>query len=133
MEIGVALGSLGLAMGGPVEPAALVYARGDSAERLGFAAVWARDHLALPRRPTTPYPYGDGGLLSANTSLLDLFAVLVALADPIGIRSRVIGLLRCGPQSASARGFRLLRASACSRLRRERESFRSCWQRSQAR
>ena len=83
MEIGVALGNLGLAMDGPAEPeehAALVLAIGDAAESLGFAAVWAGDHLALPRRPTTPYPYGDGGLLRADTSLLDPCAVLAALA-----------------------------------------------------
>jgi alkanesulfonate monooxygenase SsuD/methylene tetrahydromethanopterin reductase-like flavin-dependent oxidoreductase (luciferase family) len=59
MHLGVALGNLGLAMGGPVEPtahAALVYDVAEAAERLGFHSVWAGDHLALPRQPTTPYP-----------------------------------------------------------------------------
>jgi probable F420-dependent oxidoreductase len=83
MQLGVALGNLGLARPGPIEPAehaALVYRIGDAAERLGFHAVWAGDHLALPRRPGTPYPYADGGLLPADRSLLDPFTVLAALA-----------------------------------------------------
>ena len=57
MEFGIALGNLGLAMGGPVDPVAhadLVYAIAEAAEALGFDAVWAGDHLALPRTPTTP-------------------------------------------------------------------------------
>ena len=59
----------------------LVYRIADEAERLGFHSVWAGDHLALPRAPTTPYPYGDdAGLLPADVSLLDPFAVLAAVA-----------------------------------------------------
>lgn len=83
MKIGVALGNLGLAMSGPVDPvdhAALVYEIADAAERLGFHSVWAGDHIALPREPTTPYPYGSGALLPADVSILDPFAVLAALA-----------------------------------------------------
>jgi len=83
VQIGVALGNLGLAMGGPVDPidhASLVYDIADAAERLGFHSVWAGDHLALPRTPTTPYPYGTGVLLPADVSILDPFAVLAALA-----------------------------------------------------
>jgi probable F420-dependent oxidoreductase len=70
-------------MGGPVDPvahAALVYDIAEAADRLGFHAVWAGDHLALPRAPTTPYPYGGGRFLATNASLLDPFAVLAALA-----------------------------------------------------
>ncbi len=84
MKLGVALGNLGLAIGRPIEAAehgALVYRIADEAERLGFHSVWAGDHLALPRAPTTPYPYGDAaGLLPSNVSLLDPFAVLAAMA-----------------------------------------------------
>lgn len=84
MKLGVALGNLGLAAGRPLggaEHAALVYRIADDAERLGFHSVWAGDHLALPRAPTTPYPYGDdAGLLPADVSLLDPFAVLAAVA-----------------------------------------------------
>ncbi len=80
----MALGNLGVNMDGPMEPRAhadLVYAIADAAERLGFHSVWAGDHLALPRRPSTPYPYGDGArTLAADRSLLDPFAVLAALA-----------------------------------------------------
>src|SRR5262249_20368646 len=75
---------LGLAAGRAlpgVEHAALVYGIADEAERHGFHSVWAGDHLALPRAPTTPYPYGDdAGLLPADVSLLDPFAVLAAIA-----------------------------------------------------
>jgi probable F420-dependent oxidoreductase len=84
VHLGVALGNLGLAMAGPMEPtahAALVYGISEAAERLGFHSVWAGDHLALPLRPSTPYPYGDGTrTLSADASLLDPFAVLAAVA-----------------------------------------------------
>jgi probable F420-dependent oxidoreductase len=83
MRLGVALGNLGLFAGRPLageEHAALVYRVADGAERLGFYSVWAGDHLALPRTPTTPYPYGDdAGLLPADASLLDPFAVLAAV------------------------------------------------------
>jgi probable F420-dependent oxidoreductase len=91
MHLGVALGNLGLAMGGPVEATAhaeLVYDLAEAAERLGFHSVWAGDHLALPREPTTPYPYGGGASLPADASLLDPFAVLAALAG----RTRRIAL-----------------------------------------
>ena len=84
MRLGVALGNLGLAIGRPIdgaEHASLVYRIADEAERLGFHSVWAGDHLALPRAPTTPYPYGDDArLLPADVSLLDPFAVLAAVA-----------------------------------------------------
>jgi probable F420-dependent oxidoreductase len=82
VQVGVALGNLGLAMGGAVDPVAhagLVYDIADAAERLGFHSVWVGDHLALPREPSTPYPYG-GALLRADASLLDPFAVLAAIA-----------------------------------------------------
>jgi probable F420-dependent oxidoreductase len=82
MNIGVALGNLGFAIGRPIDGAshaALVYAVADTAEELGFHSVWAGDHLALPRQPSTPYPYG-GMLLDAETSLLEPFTVLAAVA-----------------------------------------------------
>jgi probable F420-dependent oxidoreductase len=88
MNIGVALGNMGFSLGRPVDGAAhaaLVYAIGDAAEELGFHSVWAGDHLALPRHPSTPYPYG-GMLLDAGTSLLEPFTVLAAVA---GRTSRV--------------------------------------------
>ena len=92
MNIGVALGNLGFAIGGPIDGAAhasTVYAIADAAEELGFHSVWAGDHLALPRDPSTPYPYG-GMLLDPSTSLLEPFTVLAAVA---GRTSRVrIGL-----------------------------------------
>jgi probable F420-dependent oxidoreductase len=92
VNIGVALGNLGFAIGGPIDGAAhasLVYAIADAAEELGFHSVWAGDHLALPVEPSTPYPYG-GMLLDGSTSLLEPFTVLAAVA---GRTSRVrIGL-----------------------------------------
>jgi probable F420-dependent oxidoreductase len=83
VKIGVALGNLGLAMGGPIDPqghADRIYRLAAAAERLGFHSVWAGDHLAFPKHPSTPYPYGRGGLLAADVSVLDPFAVLAALA-----------------------------------------------------
>jgi probable F420-dependent oxidoreductase len=83
VHLGVALGNLGLALG-PIDPAnhaRLVYRIADEADGLGFHSVWAGDHLLLPRAPSTEYPYGDGGHLSAEASLLDPFAVLAALAS----------------------------------------------------
>ena len=84
MNLGVAVGNLGFSIGRLIEPeahAALVYRLGDEAERLGFHSVWVGDHLALPRTPSTPYPYGGGSVtLNPDTSMLDPFAVLAALA-----------------------------------------------------
>lgn len=83
MYLGVALGNVGLNMDGAMDPAAhadLVYRLGDTADALGFHSVWAGDHVALPRHPTTAYPYGDGGTVGADASILDPFAVLAALA-----------------------------------------------------
>jgi len=84
MNLGVAVGNLGFSIGGLIGPeahAALVYRLGDEAERLGFHSVWVGDHLALPRTPSTPYPYGGGSVtLNPETSMLDPFAVLAALA-----------------------------------------------------
>ena len=56
-----------------------MYRIGDAAEELGFHSVWVGDHLALPREPTTPYPYG-GFMVNPETSMLEPFAVLAALA-----------------------------------------------------
>ena len=91
MHLGVAIGNLGFSIGAPLEPtahAALVYRMADEAERLGFHSVWVGDHLALPRHPSTPYPYGASVTLDPETSLLDPFAVLAALAG----RTERIGL-----------------------------------------
>jgi len=83
MRIGVALGNIGLALPTstrPEEHADLVLRLGDEAERLGYDSVWVGDHLALPREPSSPYPYGGGGGMPPDTSMLDPFAVLAALA-----------------------------------------------------
>lgn len=84
MNVGVAVGNLGFSVGrliGPEEHAALVYAVGEAAEALGFHSLWVGDHLALPRSPSTPYPYGPSPtMVPAETSMLEPFAVLGALA-----------------------------------------------------
>jgi len=84
VNLGVAVGNLGFSIGrvvDPVEHAALVYRIGESAEQLGFDSVWVGDHLALPRHPSTPYPYGGGSVMvDPDTSMLEPFAVLAALA-----------------------------------------------------
>ncbi len=83
MNIGVAIGNLGFSMTEPMEPAAhadLCCQLALEAESYGFHSVWVGDHLTLPQRPRTPYPYGSGGFLNAACSLLDPFAVHAALA-----------------------------------------------------
>lgn len=84
MHLGVAIGNLGFAMARPPDPAAhaaLSCGLADEAERLGFHSVWVGDHLALPIEPTTAYPYGPSAqLLNPETSMLDPFAVLAAIA-----------------------------------------------------
>lgn len=83
MRIGVALGNIGLALPAslrPEEHADLVLRLADEAERLGYHSVWVGDHLALPREPSTPYPHGGGGGMPPDTSMLDPFAVLAAVA-----------------------------------------------------
>jgi probable F420-dependent oxidoreductase len=83
VRIGVALGNIGLAFPSPPRPedhADLVLRLADEAERLGFHTVWVGDHLAIPRTPTEEYPYGGGGGMPPDTSMLDPFAVLAALA-----------------------------------------------------
>lgn len=83
MNLGIAIGNLGFAMSPPMEPTAhadLCCQVAVEAERHGFHSVWVGDHLTLPRSPTTPYPYGAGGFLDPECSLLDPFAVHAALA-----------------------------------------------------
>jgi alkanesulfonate monooxygenase SsuD/methylene tetrahydromethanopterin reductase-like flavin-dependent oxidoreductase (luciferase family) len=41
------------------EPARMLAQR---AEELGFHAVWLADHIVIPRRVTSAYPYDDGGV-----------------------------------------------------------------------
>ena len=83
MKMGVAIGNLGFAMDGSIEPTAhaqLCCRIATEAERLGFHSVWVGDHVALPLVASTPYPYGPGGTLDPHSSMLDPFAVHAALA-----------------------------------------------------
>ncbi len=87
MRIGVALGNIGLGLGGPsgrpappIEHVRRCLVIAEAAEALGFDTVWAGDHLALPVQPTASYPYSSGGPMPAGTSMLDPFTVLAAVA-----------------------------------------------------
>ncbi|MGO8859950.1 MAG: TIGR03619 family F420-dependent LLM class oxidoreductase [Acidimicrobiales bacterium] len=83
MKLGVAIGNLGFAMDGSIEPTAhaqLCCRIATEAERLGFHSVWVGDHVALPLVASTPYPYGPGGTLDPHSSMLDPFAVHATLA-----------------------------------------------------
>ena len=87
VRIGVALGNVGLGLRdpagrptGPVEHARRCLEIAAAAEELGFDAVWAGDHLALPRQPSVGYPYAGGAPMDAETSVLDPFTVLAAVA-----------------------------------------------------
>jgi len=81
MRVGVALGNVGLTRRPltATDHADQVIQLAEAAEQLGFHAVWVGDHLAFPTTPTTSYPYG-GGTMSPQTSMLDPFAVLAAVA-----------------------------------------------------
>ncbi len=97
------MGNLGFAMREPMEPAAhadLCCQVAIETERLGFHSVWVGDHLTLPLAPGTPYPYGAGGLLNPETSLLDPFAIQAAVAritDRVGLGFGVAVLPLRGP------------------------------------
>jgi probable F420-dependent oxidoreductase len=83
MKLGVAIGNLGFAMAGSIDP--IEHARrccrvAIEAEQHGFDSVWVGDHLALPIVASTPYPYGRGGMLDPRASMLDPFAVHAALS-----------------------------------------------------
>jgi probable F420-dependent oxidoreductase len=87
VRVGVALGNVGLGLRdsegrpiGAVEHARRCLEVAAAAEELGFDAVWAGDHLALPRQPSVGYPYAGGAPMDAETSVLDPFAVLAAVA-----------------------------------------------------
>jgi probable F420-dependent oxidoreductase len=103
VNVGVAIGNLGFAMREPLEPAAhadLCCEVAVKVERHGFHSVWVGDHLTLPREARTPYPYGDGGFLNPDCSLLDPFAIHAAVAritERIGLGFGVVVLPYRGP------------------------------------
>ena len=103
MNVGVAIGNLGFAMKKPMDPAAhadLCCEVAVKVEGYGFHSVWVGDHLTLPQEPSTPYPYGDGGFLNPDCSLLDPFAIHAAVArvtERVGLGFGVVVLPYRGP------------------------------------
>ncbi len=57
-------------------------------EGLRFDSVWASDHIVLPRRVTSPYPYGRGGAFSLPPDL-PFIEALSALTFVAGCTERV--------------------------------------------
>ena len=72
VEFGTSLGNLGFGLPASRrdEQAANIIAVAEYADRVGLGAIWLGDHLALPRTPSTAYPYGDGKYMLPSESLL---------------------------------------------------------------
>lgn len=83
LQFGVALPNLGFGIS-PQESEKhrdLVLAAAEQAEALGYDSVWVGDHLALPKNPRLPYPYGaEKTYLASDSPLLDPIATAAFVA-----------------------------------------------------
>ena len=77
MKIGVHL-----ANGGVWASPETIVGLGERAEALGFDSVWVSDHVVVPTRIESTYPYGPPGTFTAETSqnYFEPFAVLAFIA-----------------------------------------------------
>ena len=77
MKIGVHLGN-----GGVWATPETIVGLGERAEALGFDSVWVSDHVVVPTRIESTYPYGSPGTFTAQTSqnYFEPFAVLAFIA-----------------------------------------------------
>ena len=77
MKIGVHL-----ANGGVWATPETIVGLGERAETLGFDSVWVSDHVVVPTRIESTYPYGPPGTFTAQTSqnYFEPFAVLAYIA-----------------------------------------------------
>lgn len=77
MKIGVHVGN-----GGPWATPDTIAGVADRAESLGFDSVWVSDHVVVPTRIESTYPYGPPGTFTAETSqnYFEPFAVLAYVA-----------------------------------------------------
>ena len=75
------IGFFAVGIGATVEPGAL-RAAAVAAERLGFATLWAPEHVVLVERYASQYPYSDAGLFPGGSAIpiADPFATLAYAA-----------------------------------------------------
>lgn len=80
-----------------------------AAEALGYDAVWVSDHLVIPARIGSPYPYSADGTfrLGLTAPYLEPLAALAYLAGPtkrIRLGTHVLILPYRNPMACSAAG-----------------------------
>ncbi|MDW8120130.1 MAG: LLM class F420-dependent oxidoreductase [Chloroflexota bacterium] len=77
MEFGIAIPNMG-----PVASTALVEEAVSEAEQLGYASLWVSDHIVLPSRSASRYPYRAGGVfpLAPHEPMLEPLATLAYTA-----------------------------------------------------
>ena len=97
MQIG--LHALGI---GPGAQPGVIGAVGRTAERCGFATLWAGEHVVMVDRPDSPYPYADDGRIAVPSDAdwldpLALFAFLAALTSRIRLATGVLLLPEHNP------------------------------------
>jgi probable F420-dependent oxidoreductase len=63
------------------------------AEEAGCESIWVPDHVVLPERPATPYPYSTRGTVNPSTALPDPLVMLGWLAAVTGRLRLATGVL----------------------------------------
>src|SRR4026207_967194 len=74
---------------GPARPRGNVIAFARRIEALGYDSLWASDHVVLPHRMTTPYPYNPTGQFPLAPDV-PFLAPLTTLALVAGVTERVL-------------------------------------------
>ena len=97
MQIG--LHALGI---GPGADPGVIGAVGRTAERCGFATLWAGEHVVMVDRPDSVYPYADDGRIAVPSDAdwldpLALFAFLAATTSRIRLATGVLLLPEHNP------------------------------------
>jgi probable F420-dependent oxidoreductase len=97
----VRFGLHALGIGAGADPA-VVAAVGRSAERYGFATLWAGEHVVMVDRPASVYPYSDDGriALPSDVDWLDplvLFGYLASATSSIRLATGILLLPEHNP------------------------------------
>jgi probable F420-dependent oxidoreductase len=95
----IGLHALGI---GPGADPGVIAAVGRTAERCGFATLWAGEHIVMVDRPDSVYPYADDGLIAVPSDAdwldpLALFAFLAAMTSRIRLATGVLLLPEHNP------------------------------------
>src|SRR5688572_32952143 len=80
MKFGVQLGNLGTFGDTPGVLGCIALA--EAADQLGYDSVWVRDHVVLPTKVASRYPYNETGVanFAASQRVYDPLSVLAAVA-----------------------------------------------------